>query len=83
MCSYPESEWDDQQQGWMLALALWDSTRCEACGGDLRETTEHEDWVAAVPVQCHRCAAMTAKQDAYAKDYPTLMHTFRWTATRR
>lgn len=81
--SCPEPEWDDLQQGWMLALALWDSTRCEGCGGDLRETTTHEYWRASVAAQCHRCESIGAKQEKYAKDYPTLMHTFRWTATRR
>jgi hypothetical protein len=79
----PEAEWDEQQQGWMLALAMWDDTRCTGCGGDLRLTTTHEWWRAEVVAQCHRCASISTKQEKYATDYPGLMHTFRWSAKRR
>jgi hypothetical protein len=80
--SVPESEWTPTEQGWMLALGLFDDLRCAGCGGDLRETTAHEDWVVSPPMQCHRCEAIAVKQDAYAADYPH-PHTFLWAAKRR
>lgn len=82
MRSVPESEWTSTEQGWMLALDLYDRLRCPECGGDLRDTTEHDDWIVEPPVQCHRCEAIATAQDAYAKDYQH-PQTFRWTAKRR
>lgn len=67
----------------MVALGLLDSVRCSGCGGDLRETTEHDDWVADPPLQCHRCVTIAAKQRQYEKDYPDEVATMRWSARRR
>lgn len=73
-----EVEWDDQQRGWMLALALWEERRCQGCGGDLTETTrpEHDGlgpdrwrYAALLPVRCHRCTALSASEERH-KDAP-------------
>jgi hypothetical protein len=73
-------EWDAAEQGWMLALAAYRLSRCDGCGGDLAETTAHEDWVALPPLRCHKCTAIGAAQDAH--DHPH-MTALRWAARRR
>lgn len=80
--STPEAEWDDLQQGWMVALGLYDATRCNGCGGDLQETTTHDRWIPQPPLECHRCSAISQQQKQYAQDYPDTMHSFRWFAKR-
>lgn len=76
----PEPEWDELQQGWMLALAEVDLTTCAGCGGDLNETLAHEDWQALPPVRCHKCTAIHAAQDRFVGQHP---HALRWGAERR
>jgi hypothetical protein len=77
--SKPEVEWDEQEQGWMLALAVHKANRCPGCGGDLTVTTkpEHDDaYRPDLPLQCHRCAGFARSHEAY-KDHPhpqTLIH---------
>ncbi len=83
MSSTPETEWVPAEQGWMLALDLFDRYQCGGCGGDLRDTTQHDDWVGDLPVECHRCNAIAAKQTGYHKDYEGRMHVLRWSAKRR
>jgi hypothetical protein len=39
----------------MLALAEYRAARCGGCGGDLLETTSHENWDAVPPMRCHKC----------------------------
>lgn len=39
----PESEWDEQQQAWMLALAEYRASRCPCgCGHAIADTTAKE-----------------------------------------
>jgi hypothetical protein len=58
--STPETEWTDEQRGWMLALAEYRATRCPCgCGQDARESLDPETegkWV----VSNVRCEARTA-----------------------
>jgi hypothetical protein len=75
--SIPEVEWDETEQGWMLALSMRRETRCPSCGGDLTQTTaaENEDrYRHELPLQCHRCVAFARAHEAYA-DQPR-PHTF-------
>jgi hypothetical protein len=56
----PDVEWDEDQQGWMLALGLYRKGRCPGCGGDLATTTDgkNEDrFRHELPLQCFRCVA--------------------------
>lgn len=77
--STPEVEWDEQEQGWMLALKAYRDSRCPSCGGNLAETTkaENEDrYVHDLPLVCHRCVAFARAHETYA-DQPrphTLIH---------
>ena len=57
-----ESEWDDEQRGWMLALAEFEKQQCGGCGGWLPDTTDvlrSDGYVADHPLRCHRCEALT------------------------
>jgi hypothetical protein len=68
----PDVEWDELEQGWMLALYAHRANRCKGCGGDLRETTaaEADDaYVPDLPLQCHRCVAMDMSHETY-RDQP-------------
>lgn len=72
-------EWDEQQQGWALALALHRRTRCSGCGGDLLETTEVGNegrYRALLPLTCHRCVELDRSHQRY-RDHPaplSLLH---------
>lgn len=72
-----DAEWDEQEQGWMLALAQYEATLCPQCKGSLVETTkaENEDaYEPDLPYTCHRCVAIARSYEAYA-DQPR-PHTF-------
>jgi hypothetical protein len=56
-----EPEWDDEQQDWMLALALAEADECPGCHGRLSETTLPENdglYLPDEPTRCHRCTAI-------------------------
>lgn len=81
MSSRPEAEWDEEQQGWMLALAMSERLTCDGCGGWLPDTTEHDARhyrADPAPWKCGACLALGAVQRGYAKDYPDDMHATRW-----
>jgi len=85
--SRPEVEWDETEQAWMLALAMYRETRCPGCGGDLNVTTqsEHErQYKPELPLQCFRCVAFGRSNDAYAdQPYPgSLVHLVPQRPTR-
>lgn len=76
MASRPETEWDDLQRGWMLALAEFRATRCPCgCGHHIDKTTAKEgthQWRVR-KVRCMaRDAELAAQQKApnEAKDRP-------------
>lgn len=67
-----ETEWDDQEQGWMLALARFRADCCSQCGAQLEETTDpkNEDRYEHLnPLQCHRCVGLSRARAAY-EDQP-------------
>lgn len=77
--SIPESEWDAQERGWMLAYAAYLENCCARCGGDLHETTNpaNEDgYVHLLPVQCARCVEFERATKEYEREpfAQTLMH---------
>jgi hypothetical protein len=68
----PDVEWDEQEQGWMLALDLYRKGRCPGCGGNLAVTTDpkNEDLFRhELPLQCQRCVAFARGAEAY-QDQP-------------
>jgi hypothetical protein len=70
--SVSDVEWDETEQGWMLALGLHRAGRCPGCGGDLAVTTdpENEDrFRHELPLQCQRCVAFARAGEAY-EDQP-------------
>ncbi|MDG4792017.1 hypothetical protein O7626_40085 [Micromonospora sp. WMMD1102] len=63
---YVESAWNEDERGWMLALADWEASRCPSCGGDPDEcqsptadiNNPFGTWVYdAEWVECHRASA--------------------------
>jgi hypothetical protein len=82
--SRPESEWDEEQQGWLLALALARQLTCDGCGGWLPETTatDPEEYVVPPPYRCGKCTKLGIAQEAHAADHRH-MHATRWSAERR
>ena len=70
-----ESEWTDDQQAWMLALAVYRAGLCQRCHGELDETASREldpnnrdgthTYAAKPPKRCHRCTALMASDQTY------------------
>ena len=63
VASRPETEWDDWQRGWMLALFEYRASRCPGCGQNVAESMAPEGahvWRA----QSRRCWACDAKATA-------------------
>lgn len=61
-----EQEWDEQEQGLMLALAEWERLTCNGCGGWLPETTAKENdgaYAPPKPIRCHCCEALAISQE--------------------
>lgn len=71
VASRPESEWDAQQRGWMLALAEFRASRCPCgCGHSVADTTAKagtHEWRVR-KVRCFARDALVAAQQAAAKD---------------
>lgn len=83
---WTESEWSAQEQGWMLAYAEYESTRCGGCGGDSEETFHNDSQFAydvGPPHRCHRCTAIAKAADQYAKDGGEHLHALRFVPVRR
>lgn len=67
-----ETEWDLEQQEWMLALDLAEADECPGCHGRLSETTLAENdgaYVPKPPTRCHRCTAVGIAAD-HARNSP-------------
>jgi hypothetical protein len=58
--STPETEWDETEQAYMLALGLYRAGLCPNCNGRLEETTAAEN-EAATGLSC-RCNATGARR---------------------
>lgn len=82
-----ESEWDETEQGWMLALAEWESSRCQVCGGDLTEcwdATGERAFTVPPPIRCHRATAIAVARKPYDTDAAvTAPHALLFWAERR
>lgn len=76
--SAPEVEWDDVEQGWMLALARYRDGLCPHCGGELDVTSkpEHEErYKPLPPIECHRCVGFARSRDGVEHPHPeALIH---------
>jgi hypothetical protein len=61
----PETEWDGEQRGWMLALAEFRASRCPCgCGHNMADTTAKEgthQWRVR-RIRCHARDAMEGAQ---------------------
>jgi tRNA(Ile2) C34 agmatinyltransferase TiaS len=69
-------EWDEREQGWMLALGEYRDTRCPNCGRDIRECTAPEaDGKYEVPpaARCHATTALSIAQKAFTNPQPEAM----------
>lgn len=65
-----ESEWDDEQRNWMLALSEYKSCLCPQCRVPLAESTkpEHDGEYVTDVVKCHSCAGISQSHKRKAKD---------------
>lgn len=90
-----EPEWDEDEQGWMLALALYERQRCPDCGQYLPDSTEplcdadgnvdpvatSRSWRAELVQQCNACIALDNATDS--EDPIPHAHAMRYEITRR
>jgi len=71
-----ESEWNHEQQAWLLALAVYREGLCRRCGGELHETSSEalnpdnrwsgtHIYKSKPPKRCHRCTALMASEKAF------------------
>lgn len=63
-----ESEWDQAERAWLIALAVYRSEVHEQCGTYLPDAIRAEDdgaFKAELPVRCHVCTARLAAQAGY------------------
>lgn len=65
VASRPETEWDAEQRGWVLALAVFRNSRCPCgCGHNVADSTGQEvpGMFRAQRVRCHARAALDLAQ---------------------
>jgi len=69
VASTPETEWDAEQRGWVLALADYRAGRCPLCGGDIEECgpKSRGQWKVPDPRRCHRTDALILAQESRKK----------------
>ncbi len=78
-----EVEWDEQEQGWMLALAEYEALTCTGCGGWLPETTAAENeyrYALPEPIVCHGCNIQAIAQKQRIDDPDRPLQALRWPA---
>lgn len=80
--STPETEWDAEQRGWMLALAVYRAGLCPLCGGPLDECGPKSKgmWTAPPPRRCYRVDAVALAQEG-RKD--ARAHALLWRTEKR
>lgn len=81
-----EPEWDAEQQGWMLALALYESQVHKNCGGYLPDTTAAEadgKYRADLPIRCHKCDEHLRIRDVYEAQSTPRIEALLWPVRRR
>lgn len=67
-----EPEWDEDERAHMIALAMWEDSRCPLCGGPVEDCQSPEAerrFAGTPPVRCHRTDAIIRYQDK-AGEYP-------------
>jgi hypothetical protein len=73
-----EPEWDETEQGWMLALGRYRDGRCPHCSGDLDDTTDPknaDNYRHEPALECYRCRAFAQSHDAYTdQDSRSFLH---------
>lgn len=75
-----ESEWDDTQQDWMLALLEYEAGICRGCGQPMHlSTVEDHDWQVD-PIRCWTCDAIAQAQEKDKRLRPQALH---WYTRRR
>ena len=84
----PESEWDDENRDWALALQAADDGRCPVCGGAASECLNPgSKWDVEDAIRCQRTTAVARKQKAFQDAIPTETDVFAraliWSAKRR
>jgi hypothetical protein len=86
----PESEWDDENRDWALALQAADDSKCPVCGGpmsDCLDPASEDKWDVGPPVRCQRATVVTRKQKQHADDTPEGVdlqsRALIWGATRK
>jgi hypothetical protein len=66
-----DSEWDEEQEAWFLALADYRASRCPCgCGEDRRESMDikNDGRYKATAAQCHARAAIDIASKQYEKE---------------
>jgi hypothetical protein len=82
--SVTETEWDDEQRAWMLALGLYRAGLCPNCGRAMDECTASESegkYHVGPPARCHATTALSIAQAAY-RDAPQA-EALLWRAEKR
>ena len=63
-----ETEWDEDERLWALALLDYDADACPGCGGQMTETTSPDaeyGYRVPPPTRCHRCTALAIAHDRH------------------
>lgn len=84
VASWTESEWDDDERGWMLALSEFRASRCPCgCGHPTRDTLSPEQtgptFTAAIAGRCRARDALLMAQAGFKNPRPeaVLWHTVK------
>lgn len=86
VASRPEVEWDDNERGWMVALAEWRSTLCPLCHGPREECEAFENenaYTVPPPSRCHKTTALLRAQESRSKKPGPQDNALLWAVTRR
>ena len=71
LSSRTESEWDEVEQSWMLALQFYRDGLCPKCGGPVDECRGVENefrYVVDPPERCHKTTAVHTASESYRKN---------------
>lgn len=71
-----EPEWTEEDQAWILALALYRAGLCPNCGRPMRECTAagaDGKYEADLPARCHATTALLIAQAAFSNPQPAAM----------
>lgn len=83
--TFTEPEWDDEQAGWMVALAEHEDGLCPRCGQPLDEAMDPESeglWDVDGPFEDHACRALAVYQQRAGEGHKH-PEALRYTVRRR